>query len=165
MTTADRHSVPIGIREAEHADLLSVYRLEQRCFPSPWPYQAFLSHLDATAFLLATVNGSLAGYVVADTYSGFAGTRGHVKDLAVGPEHRRRGVATRLLEAALSRLRASGARRVSLEVRRDNAPARALYETFEFTEERIEDGYYEDGTDAVVMARSLSDPSPGIDIG
>ncbi len=155
VTTADPGSVPIAIREAERADLLGIYRIEQRCFPSPWPYQAFLSHLDATAFLLATVDGALAGYVVADVFAGFTARKGHIKDLAVGPDYRRRGVASRLLASSLARLRAGGAARVNLEVRRDNDPARNLYEDFGFSEERVEAGYYEDGTDAVVMSRPL----------
>lgn len=155
MTTADRDTVPIAIREAERADLLGVYRLEQRCFPSPWPYQAFLSHLDAAAFLLATLDGTLAGYVVADVFAGFSARKGHIKDLAVGPDYRRRGIASRLLSSSLTRLRAGGAGLVNLEVRRDNRPARSLYEDFGFSEERVEEGYYEDGTDALVMCRAI----------
>lgn len=30
-----------GIRRAERADLLAIYRIEKASFPQPWPYEAF----------------------------------------------------------------------------------------------------------------------------
>lgn len=144
------------IRGAERVDLLEVYRLEQRCFPSPWPYQAFLAHLEAPGFLLATIDGEIAGYIVADIRDSFTGTVGHVKDLAVAPDFRRRGIGRNLLESGLAELRGAGAGSVSLEVREENDAALELYRQMGFSPERTEPGYYEDGTDAVVMSRRLS---------
>jgi len=54
----------------------------------------------------------------------------NVHDLAVAAGHRRRGVARRLLEAVEAGARALGCCRITLEVREDNAPARALYARF-----------------------------------
>lgn len=152
MTVADPASTPVEIRRAQRADILEVYRLERECFASPWPYQAFVDHLEAPAFLVATIEDRLAGYLVADvTPSRY----GHLKDLAVAPAFRRRGVASRLLTAGLAQLAVAGAMRVSLEVRNDNEAARSLYRQFEFVDDRVEPGYYADGTDAVIMSRSL----------
>lgn len=156
MSQRKADSESVDIRAARRADLLDVYRLERECFPSPWPYQAFLDHLDAPAFILAIADDELAGYLVADIASHFPGRVGHIKDLAVSPTHRREGVGSGLLDAGITRLQENGAISVSLEVRRENQPARALYRQFGFTDHRIEPGYYEDGTDAIVMHRSLS---------
>lgn len=155
MTTRETDPAPVVLRPAERADLLDVYRLEQRCFPSPWPYQAFLAHLDAPAFLLALVDSEIVGYIVADIRDGFPGPAGHIKDLAVAPDHRRTGIGSRLLDAGLARLENAGAVYVSLEVREGNEAAQALYRAFGFSAERTETGYYADGTDAVVMSRQL----------
>ncbi len=51
-----------------------------------------------------------------------------LNDLFVAPEHRRGGVATRLLEAARAHARETGAKGLSLQTATDN-PARRLYES------------------------------------
>lgn len=145
----------VRIRAATRADLLAVYRLEKACFSAPWPYQAFDAHLDGEAFLVATIDGDLAGYVVADVLPRFGGRVGHVKDLAVDERYRRQGVASRMLGSALGELALAGAIRVSLEVRVDNDAAIALYRAFGFSADRREAGYYADGEDALVMTREL----------
>ena len=63
-----------------------------------------------------------------------AGTRwGGIGSMAVAPEHRRRGLATRLLGALRARAATEGAHRVFLEVVQDNTPAQALYRGAGFT--------------------------------
>lgn len=143
------------IRPATSADLLAVYQLECECFPFPWPYQAFLSHLDAPTFLLAEIEDELAGYLVADISPTFSATVGHIKNLAVSPTFRRQGIASCLIDTTLPQLLAAGADRAMLEVREENHPAQALYRSFRFHVTRVRPGYYEDGTDAFVMARPL----------
>jgi len=54
----------------------------------------------------------------------------NVHDLIVARDARRRGIGRRLLEAVEAGARAEGWCRVTLEVREDNAPARALYAAF-----------------------------------
>lgn len=52
-----------------------------------------------------------------------------LNDLFVAPTHRRHGVARRLMGAVLMFARLSGAVAISLETQRDNASARALYDS------------------------------------
>ena len=61
-----------------------------------------------------------------------------------GPYRRQRGT-----RAALDALASAGADRVSLEVREDNAPARALYERAGYRRHGRVADYYEDGTAAI----------------
>jgi ribosomal-protein-alanine N-acetyltransferase len=72
----------------------------------------------------------------------------HVLALGVDPSHRRRGVATQLLNAALERVRV-----VHLEVRVSNAAARQLYAGLHFDEVGMRERYYDDGEDAVLLTR------------
>lgn len=48
------------------------------------------------------------------------------------PHHRRRGIARRLVEAAIEVARAQGARQIQLQVRADNLPAQRLYQDLGF---------------------------------
>ncbi|AGN01179.1 ribosomal-protein-alanine acetyltransferase [Salinarchaeum sp. Harcht-Bsk1] len=175
----------VRIRPVERADLLAVHRIERAAFSTPWPFEAFERFVDAPGFLVAVEepegavaasaeggeatgvgdgaadregvigDGGVIGYVVAEVTPNHGRAFGHVKDLAVHPEHRRRGIASTLLERALVTLAGEGATSVKLEVREDNEAAQALYREFGFAPMRRRAGYYEDGTDALVMAREL----------
>ena len=101
--------------------------------------------------------GEVRGYVVADVVSDFGRTVGHVKDIAVHPDWRGRGIGSTLLARALSVLEASGARRVKLEVRAGNEAAQALYRTFGFSPNHVVPGYYDDGEDALLFVADLTE--------
>lgn len=143
------------IRPARRADLLDVFQLEKQCFPQPWPYAAFERHIEAVAFLIAAGPNGIVGYVVGDLTEGFPGSVGHIKDLAVHPDYRRRGIARELLTRALFLLDQEGAVRAELEVRKSNDAARALYREFGFEPYSEREGYYADGEDAILMHRSF----------
>jgi ribosomal-protein-alanine N-acetyltransferase len=75
-------------------------------------------------------------------------------NLAVAPERRREAVGTKLLEALLERLPTPD-EPVTLEVRRSNAPALALYEKYGFKAAGVRRRYYADnGEDALIMWRT-----------
>jgi len=104
-----------------------------------WLFGPILWVLGATESHLAYVfggyvwleEGEIVGNVTVHRQGN--GKRGwFISNLAVHPEHRRRGVARSLLLEGVQSARARGARRISLEVRADNAPARKLYEELGF---------------------------------
>jgi ribosomal protein S18 acetylase RimI-like enzyme len=68
-----------------------------------------------------------AGVLAAYNLSFAFGTRGDVRQVAVAPEFRKRGVGKQLMAAVAAKLRAAGCTDWRLEVRADNAPAIALY--------------------------------------
>ncbi len=155
MTAPSERERSIAVREAVQADLLAVFRIEKGSFPQPWPFSAFESFLGEPAFLVACADGRVIGYVVADSVPNHGRSIGHVKDLAVSPNRRGEGVATRLLSRALSALAREGVCRVKLEVREGNEPALALYRQFGFERQRRIPRYYADGETALVMVRSI----------
>jgi RimJ/RimL family protein N-acetyltransferase len=81
----------------------------------------------------------------------------HVADLGlmVAADHRRRGVGTALLEAAVEWARQAGVRKLELHVFPWNKAAIALYDRFGFVREGYRRGHYRRGeeyVDAILMA-------------
>jgi len=162
----------VTIRQAEQADLLEVFRIEQRTFPQPWPFSAFDGFVGEPGFPVGTrpdqesagdaADGRAAdrpervvGYVVSDLVPNHGRDIGHVKDLAVDAPRRGDGLGRRLLTEALTSLALRGASVVKLEVREGNDPARGLYREFGFEPAQRTPRYYGDGEAALVMTLDL----------
>ena len=149
---------PVRTRETVRADLLAVFRIEKVSFPQPWPYRAFERFLGSPGFLVADVGdeaSEVAGYVVANSERQRGRPVGHVKDIAVDPTYRGRGIGATLLERALDTMRHQRVGAVKLEVRESNDPALALYRRYGFVHRRTARGYYADGENALVLVREL----------
>jgi ribosomal-protein-alanine N-acetyltransferase len=83
-------------------------------------------------------NAKLLGFVI----SRLAGDEAEVLTLAIDPALRRKGIATAMLAAHLSRLRNAGVKILFLEVDEQNAAAQALYRRFGFETVGSRPGYY-----------------------
>lgn len=143
------------VRRAGERDLLAVHDIETASFPNPWPYSAFERFVGDPGFLVAADDGEVQGFVVADVVPNNGRPLGHIKDLAVHPDRRGKGVATTLLSRALMVLAQSGVDSVKLEVRESNDGARSLYEQFGFEPVHRLPDYYRDDEDAVVLVSEL----------
>jgi ribosomal-protein-alanine N-acetyltransferase len=88
---------------------------------------------------------------------GFAGTwivldEAHITNIAVHPDHRNNGIASKLLKELINYCKNNGCVAYTLEVRSSNKAAIGLYEKYNFKEAGIRKGYYEDNKeDAVLM--------------
>ena len=81
----------------------------------------------------------------------------HINNLAVRPELRGQGLASRLLTTVMAESAAMGADSATLEVRRSNAPALHLYAKAGFTEVGVRRNYYTQPVeDALVLIRSAA---------
>jgi ribosomal-protein-alanine N-acetyltransferase len=147
-----------AITAATAADLDAIDEIERHAFPTPWPRATFEAELTRAwaridvARIAATSPGALAGFcnywIVAEEVQILA--------IATHPDRRRLGVGRDLLLHALAAGRAVGGTRASLEVRRSNVPAIALYERAGFTVAHVRTRYYQDnGEDALVMLAPL----------
>ena len=142
----------VRIRRLAYGDLARVVAIERRSFPTPWSLPMFLLELAKPGgiALAAEEDGEVIGYLVCSRFD----EDWHVMNVAVAPHRRRRGVARALLEGLLERLDDAQAR-LTLEVRKSNSGARALYESLGFLPAGIRPRYYSDnGEDALVMWRT-----------
>jgi [ribosomal protein S18]-alanine N-acetyltransferase len=135
-------------------DIDAILAIEEASFTNPWTRAMYLAELENTnvsyCFLAKASHGAVVGFCsfwrVLDEL--------HINNLAVAPEHRRCGVASALLTHVLRHGAALGAKRATLEVRRSNQEARALYERFGFAVAAVRRGYYTcPAEDALVLWR------------
>lgn len=80
---------------------------------------------------------------------------GRVYSVVVDPAARGQGLGDRLVATAEKSARALGRRRLRLEVRQDNTPARALYAKRGYEEVAALAAYYEDGADGLRLEKRL----------
>jgi ribosomal-protein-alanine N-acetyltransferase len=142
---------PLDIRRLTYADLPQVIAIERRAFPTPWSLAMFVLELSKPSgiCLAAMVESELVGYLVCSRYD----TVWHVMNVAVDPDFRRRAIATALIGSLLEKVGPDA--QITLEVRRSNHGALALYERFGFRSAGVRRRYYADnGEDAVIMWRT-----------
>ncbi|HEX2021175.1 MAG TPA: GNAT family N-acetyltransferase [Candidatus Thermoplasmatota archaeon] len=132
------------IRDATLADLDAALELERACYP---PHQAYARA--EYRYALGVAKAVNLALVEDGRMTGFAGafrhaTRrvGHVYTVNVHPSQRGRGLGVRLMEALHDRLRATGMRRMVLEVNVENDPAMRLYERCGYRRAGLLKGYY-----------------------
>lgn len=145
---------PSRVRPAWPADAPVLAVLERRCFADAWSDEAFRTLLrqpEATG-VVAEAQGEIVGYGLARAVAGSA----EILNLAVAPEHRRTGVAHRLLRALLTQLVHRKATEVYLEVRESNEAALGLYGRYRFEPVGRRADYYRlPQEDALVLRREL----------
>ena len=140
------------IAPMRQTDLKDLAALEQTCFSVPWSENALREELknEAAHFFVAKRCGECAGYIGLH----IAADEAYIANLAVSPNLRRRGIATELLKKAENCCREKGCAFLSLEVRRSNAPAIALYEKEGFHEKGVRKNYYSKPTeDALILTK------------
>ncbi len=141
------------IRRAGGADdLAAVAALQRATFTNAWGADAIRWELENTDVARLYVLYEPGGALVAYCACWMVFDELHINSLAVDPVWRRRGLARHLLRHVLREAAGAGARSATLEVRRSNEPARALYEGLGFQVEGQRTGYYQEPReDALVL--------------
>ena len=145
-------AVAVEIRSLQLSDLDGVEEIELRAYPTPWSRSMFASELaKPTSICIGAFEGdTLVGYMINSRYV----DAWHVMNVAVDPDHQRRGIATALIERLFELTRDGERRGYTLEVRVSNDPAIALYRRLGFQPRGIRRGYYTDNReDALIMWR------------
>ena len=128
-----------------------VAALEKICFSDPWSENSVASELKnpLSCWLVAEEDGKVAGYVGSQTVM----DKSDMMNVAVHPDHRRKGIAEALVAELVEALKKRESRCLTLEVRASNEPAKALYEKLGFTQVGLRKNYYRNPKEDALILR------------
>ncbi len=145
----------ITIRPMVLDDLAGVVDLEMANQPRPWTEKIFRDELaaDNRTYLVAGDDAIIGfgGIMV-------VGDEAHITNLLVDPDHRGRGVGRSLMVSLIEAAVAGGARHLTLEVRKRNEAARALYSRLGLAPVGVRLRYYGDDDALILWAHDIDDP-------
>ena len=142
----------IDFRRLGLRDLPAIELIERASYPTPWSRSMFAGELAKPSSICLGAfdpdTNELMGYMIISRYV----DAWHVMNIAVSPDHRRRGVASSLLGRLLELTADDPLRGYTLEVRVSNEEAIRLYDRLGFRSRGVRRGYYTDNReDALVM--------------
>ena len=137
------------LMDASHVDAIA--ELERVCFNDPWSANSITSELNnkLSLWLVAVDGGKVAGYVGSQSVLGWA----DMMNIAVAPDYRRRGVGEHLILTLIERLKENKVVCLTLEVRKSNDPAIALYHKLGFEEVGCRPNYYRNPKEDALILR------------
>lgn len=148
----------IEIRPMTKNDLEEVAEIEKACFSTPWSKEALKKEIKNkfARYVVAKIDGKIIGYgglwLIID--------EGHITNIAVLKEFRKKDVGSHILEALIEICKKRNISSMTLEVRVSNRSARKLYEKYGFQEVGIRPKYYSDNNeDALILWLTFKDNS------
>lgn len=152
-----KSQLDLKLRPLEKGDIDRIVELEKEIFSDPWPRAMFEDYIGwSEAHFLVALDGSrIVGYAVVEITPGC----GHLTNIAVEPDCRRKSVANRLLDRIFQIVSSSGCETVHLEVRPSSSEALELYRRWGFRELYRKPNYYRRPVEeAIIMATFLESP-------
>ena len=137
---------------ADHVS--QVAELERLCFADPWSEKSVASELanPLSLWLVALEKEQVTGYIGSQTVL----DETDMMNVAVHPDHRRAGIAEKLVTELVCRLKEKGSCALLLEVRASNEAAKKLYEKLGFVQVGCRKSYYRNPKeDALILKKSL----------
>ena len=136
---------------ADH--VAAVAELEKLCFQDPWSEKSVASELNnpLSLWLVAIENDAVVGYIGSQTCC----DESDMMNVAVHPDHRRKGIAGGLVNALCDGLKEKGSVSLTLEVRQSNEPAKTMYEQLGFVQVGLRPNYYRNPKENALILRKM----------
>ena len=154
----------LRIRQARLSDVPALARIERDSFVSPWSAEDITRDVafnEKSYVAVAEINGEPVGYADMWLVAGEA----QLYNIVVDPAYRGNEIGFRLMSHMIS-IASRTCKVINLEVRHSNVPAISLYLKSGFRQVGERKKYYRDnGEDAVLMDRDLSEEDENIEDG
>lgn len=131
-----------NVRWMIRRDLPECLKIESESFPSPWSESDFLLVLrQPNAVGVVVENGTqVLGFAIYELCDGYT----HLLDIAVAPEHRRKGYGSQLISWITARIRPPKRLSLELEVRETNLVAQHFFRSVGLKATSVERGFFVD---------------------
>ena len=134
------------------------WRLDQRCFVDGEAYsrdtfEYLLTAPESVSYRIVMQNSAMAGFVIGLLEPDHTG---HITTIGIAPEHRRRRLASCLMDTIESGFQRRDVRIVRLEVRSSNVSAQKLYASLGYAVTQRLPKYYSNGIKSKNRVRSAS---------
>ena len=139
------------ITKMNESHVQQIANLEKLCFNDPWSVNSIASELNnnLAVWLVALENDEVVGYVGSQTVLDGS----DMMNIAVSPDHRRKGIAEALIDELVHQLQERNSRCLILEVRASNTPAINLYTKLGFIEIGCRRNYYRNPREDALILR------------
>ena len=133
--------------------LKKCFQLDQIALNGFWSEQQWKKELtDSKRLCLGLLNNSellsfACGWIVIDELQ--------ITAIAVHPHYQRMGMGKKILSNLLLQAKSLGLKKATLEVKSNNASAKALYKSLNFKLSGKRKKFYRDGNDALILWRNL----------
>ncbi|MDP2767456.1 MAG: N-acetyltransferase [Candidatus Methanoperedens sp.] len=144
------------IRKVRKEDFAALLSIEEMCFKEETFNKKQLRYIlfkAKSAVMVAVLEDKIIGSIIILLRNHISNAR--IYSLNVHPAHRRAGVASLLMDAALKFLKEKGYKKITLEVGFNNKAAQNLYRSKGFIVDKILYNYYKNGDDAFHVFRKL----------
>jgi ribosomal-protein-alanine N-acetyltransferase len=145
-----------SIRPATAGDLERIKEIDALCFDSPWTEVQFSTGLKGL-FLVFEEEKEILGFLIACIRE--RGERATIMRIAVHPDHRHQGIASKLISTCLDQFRQKNLQSVELDVDIVKNGAIKLYEKFGFKAVQVATVDDEEDTSFLIMKLLLRQPN------
>ena len=156
-----RQNDSVQFRLYHPADFEQLYAIEEACFDSALRfdrrYMRQLTERSSSVTWTAEEAGRLAGFAIVEWSRMARGIVAYIQTIEVDPLHRRRGIARELMCCAEESAREARAGYIWLHVDETNEAAIALYESCGYQPHGRHEHYYDNGHNATIYAKLLSE--------
>lgn len=159
MNAADKpDQMKLYVRWMIRRDMPEVLAIETSVFQFPWNEDHFVRCLRPRncIAMVADEDGRIVGYMLYELHK----TRLHVLNLAVHPDHWRRGIGRAMVERLKGKLSYQRRARLVLDVRETNLAAQKFFRAMGFRAVNLLKGYYDVvSEDAILFAYRVTAPT------
>src|SRR2546422_4282146 len=157
LTAATLVDTRYDVRPLTISQIDECWRLDQRCFVDGEAYsrdtfEYLLTAPESVSYRVVTQNSAMAGFVIGLLEPDHTG---HITTIGIAPEHRRRRLASSLMERIEDGFRRRDVRIVRLEVRASNVSAQKLYLSLGYSVTQRLPKYYSNGGDGLLMIKPI----------
>ena len=141
----------ITMKKIDETLCKEIAALESEIFSDAWSEELLSDTFKYDYYRLISrrESGRLSGYIIYSILGGEA----ELQRIAVAPDHRRCGIASKLMDEMVTSLKSEKVESVFLEVRSGNTPAISLYEKYGYKNIAVRKNYYTDPTEDAVMMK------------